>query len=113
MISLISLFILFGFVWLWMDSLHAKKIAVDVSRRACEQRHFQLLDDTAVLKSMSLKRSLAGHLCIVRTYRFEYFQENNLRLASTITLAGKLVVELGFSRPNNIVQFPNLNQSHP
>ncbi len=106
MISIVTLLIIAFVAWLWADSLHAKKIAVDVSKRACEIRKLQLLDDTAALASVSIRKQ-NSRFCIWRTYKFEYYQADNQRLSSTITLCGKIVVRLGLTNRNNIVQFPN------
>src|SRR5437870_3387539 len=111
MSSIILIIVLGVVAWFWQDSLRAKKIAVEVSRRACESRNLQLLDDTAALRSLGLRRDQQRRWRLFRIYQFEYFNAQHLRLSSTITICGQLVVNLGLNVASNIVPFPKLHGS--
>jgi transcription elongation factor GreB len=77
--------------WLWFDSLRAREAAFDAARRACEADGVQLLDDTVALARSRLRRDAAGHIAILREYRFEFSDTGDNRLRGSVTLLGRQV----------------------
>lgn len=102
-ITLIILILLLALFW--SKSLQAKHVATRAARNACEQQHFQLLDDTVELKRLGFTR-VEGRLTFIRRYNFEYFKGGDYRMSSYIVLHGIQVAEIGIQTVSNVIQFP-------
>lgn len=83
-----------GIAWFWIDSLHARDIAVQAGKRAAEQYHLQFLDDTVASTRLWAARDENGRMRLQRTYRFEVSDTGADRLACSVTLLGKRIEAL-------------------
>jgi len=79
---------------LWFQGIARRETAIDAARRACSAEGVQLLDDTAALASVRLRRQGSGVLTLARIYRFEFSDDGNNRLAGSVTLVGATVQAL-------------------
>ena len=81
-----------GLVWLWLDSLKAREIAVREARIACNAEALMLLDDTVAIAAVKLARDDDGHIKLQRVYDFEYSDTGNNRRAGSVVLLGRSVL---------------------
>lgn len=77
-----------GGIWLWLDSLRAREVAVQAAESGCAEEGVQFLDQTVVIRRLRLGRDEEGRLRLQRTYGFEYSDTGNNRRPGTITLLG-------------------------
>ena len=97
--------LLFGAtVWLWLDSLKAREVAVNAARAACAAEELLLLDDTVAIANLKLKRDDDGHVKLQRAYCFEYSDTGNNRLTGSVVLLGHRVtlLNVGLRLPPNV-----------
>ncbi len=80
--------------WFWLDSLHARDIAVEAGKRAAEQYGLQFLDETVASSKLWAARDENGHMRLQRTYRFEVSDTGADRLPCSVILLGKKVDKL-------------------
>ena len=83
--------------WLWLDTLSARDRGVAAAREYCKREGVQLLDDTAVLRRISLGRNDDGRATLRRLYEFEYSVTGDDRFRGSVTLFGREVEWLDFS----------------
>lgn len=88
------LIITFIGAWFWLDSLHARDIAVDAGRAAAEKYGLQLLDETVAFAKLWIARDQNGRMRFRRTYHFEVSDTGTNRLACRIILLGKRIEAL-------------------
>jgi hypothetical protein len=81
-------------VWLWLDSLTAREIAVGAARAACTNEGLMLLDDTVAIAYLKPARDDDGRLKLQRAYDFEYSDTGNNRLKGGVVLLGHRVTLL-------------------
>ena len=81
-------------VWLWLDSLKAREVAVQTARAACTAEALLLLDDTVAIANLKLRRDDDGRVKLQRAYAFEYSDTGNNRLTGSIVLLGHRVTLL-------------------
>ncbi len=95
-----ALVLLGGTIWLWLDSLKAREIAVRAARNACDAESLLLLDDTVAIAHIRVQRDDDGQLALQRAYDFEYSDTGNNRLRGSVVLLGKRVILLNIgTRP--------------
>jgi hypothetical protein len=92
--EIFSLLLLVAIVWLWMDSLKAREIAVRAARAACAADGLLLLDDTVAIANLKPVRDDDGRVKLQRAYDFEYSDTGNNRLKGSIVLLGDRVTLL-------------------
>ena len=92
--EILSLLLFAATVWLWLDSLKAREVAVRAARAACVAEALLLLDDTVAIANLKLKRDDDGHVKLQRAYDFEYSDTGNNRLNGSIVLLGHRVTLL-------------------
>lgn len=92
--EIVALALLAGAIWLWLDSLKAREIAVRAARSACNAESLMLLDDTVAIANLRVQRNDEGHLSLQRAYDFEYSDTGNNRLRGSVVLLGKRVILL-------------------
>lgn len=80
--------------WFWLDSLHARDIAVEAGRQTAQKYGLQLLDETVAFAHLWAARDASGRLRFQRTYHFEVSDTGTSRLPCSITLLGKHVEAL-------------------
>lgn len=95
--EIISLILLGGLAWLWMDSFKAREAGMQATRLACESENLQLLDDTVSLASLRPGRREDGQLLLRRVYAFEFSDTGDNRRKGSVVLLGNrvLVVNIG------------------
>ena len=80
--------------WFWIDSLHARDIAVQAGKHAAEQHGLQFLDESVASTRLWAGRDEDGRMKLQRTYRFEVSDTGADRLSCSLTLLGKRVESL-------------------
>ncbi|MGE5385888.1 MAG: DUF3301 domain-containing protein [Betaproteobacteria bacterium] len=75
-------------VWLWLDSVKAREIAVAAALAACAQDALQLLDETVAIRKLWLARDSEGRLRLLREYGFEFSETGDNRRSGRLTLIG-------------------------
>ena len=79
--------------WVW-SGISAHERAAAAARRACERHHQQLLDETVAQVSVKLLRSANGSVLPIRTYRFEFTSDGDVRHSGEISIHAGRVVDL-------------------
>lgn len=95
-----SLFLLAGIgliVWFWLQSLRAREIAIRTAQDLCQNQGLQLLDATVSLNSLRPRRSVQGHMSLLRTYQFEYSTDGTERQLGFVLLLGLRVESAGLA----------------
>lgn len=87
----ISVLILFGAIWYWLDGMRTKEIARQQGRHACNKAEVNFLDDTVAIKKVRLCRDGQGKLTIYREYQFEFASDGANRYRGEIIILGKKV----------------------
>lgn len=82
---------LFAGAWFWLESHRVLDLARAAARQFCATQGLQLLDDTVASTAIGLQRDAQGHLTITRTYRFEFSDTGDNRLAGSIVMLGHKV----------------------
>lgn len=95
---LVALLMLLLAGWFWLDALRARELAVVLSRRACEKRGLQFLDQAVALRRMGLRWTGQG-LRLRRVYRFEFSEEGTGRRTGHLVLVGLRLQELSLGLP--------------
>jgi len=90
----VGILLLGGLVWLWLDSLKAREVAVLAARAACAAEGLMLLDDTVAISGLKFARDEDGHLKLQRVYAFEYSDTGDNRLKGSVVLLGHRVLIL-------------------
>ena len=103
-LEILSLVVFVGVVWLWLDSLKAREIAVRAARAACTAEALLLLDDTVAIANLKLKRDDDGQVKLQRAYDFEYSDTGNNRLKGSVVLLGHrvMLLNIGLRLPENV-----------
>lgn len=78
----------------WWDGLQKRELALQAARRVCEQAGVQLLDDTVVLRRMSLRRDADLRARVYREYAFEYSSVGDDRQAGRVYLSGNRLLSV-------------------
>ena len=86
-------------VWLWIDSVGAREIALRATSIACASDGLQLLDETVAIRSLRPTRDADGRLRLLREYGFEFSDTGNDRRTGRIILIGQ-DVEMLQLQPN-------------
>ena len=89
--EIMSMTIVVGIFWAWLDSSRAHEIAVEHARAKCHADGMQFLDFTVAIEKLKPERDEDGHLKLKRTYTFEYSDTGNNRLPGSIVLLGQRV----------------------
>jgi hypothetical protein len=103
-VEILSLLLFAATVWLWLDSLKAREIAVHAARAACTAEALLLLDDTVAIASLKLRRDDDGQVKLQRAYDFEYSDTGDNRLKGSIVLLGHrvMLLNVGLRLPPNV-----------
>lgn len=95
---LVALLLILLVGWFWLDSLRAREMAVWLARRACQQRHLQLLDQAVALRRLGLRWQHRGPQ-LRRVYSFEFSEEGIVRRTGYLILLGLALEELSLGLP--------------
>ncbi|MDB5809336.1 MAG: uncharacterized protein JWN94_1458 [Betaproteobacteria bacterium] len=93
-LEVLSLIALAALIWLWLDSLKAREVAVQAARAACTAEALLLLDDTVAITNLALRRDDEGQVKLQRAYDFEFSDTGNNRLKGSVVLLGHRVTLL-------------------
>lgn len=85
---------LVGLFSFWWHSDRIKSLAMQRVYQVCNEQQLQLLDQTMVLKGISLKRDDSGNLGIHRHYEFEFTTTGEKRHRGTVNLLGNTMLSL-------------------
>ncbi len=91
-LEVLSILLLAGIAWLWLDSLKAREAAVRAAREICTAEGLQLLDDTVAISGLKPARDDDGNLTLQRSYNFEYSDTGNNRLKGSVVMRGHRLV---------------------
>lgn len=80
--------------WFCLCTLKAREIGVESARNACMAEGLQFLDETVALSGIRVRRNDKGHVCLQRSYSFEFSVTGNDRHGGSVTLLGYEVVML-------------------
>lgn len=105
--SLFALILLAAIVFFWRDAMRAKEIATSAANLWCDEKGFQLLDETVALKKFSLARNDEGKIKCFRQYQFEYSIENDFdRHSGQIVILGSEILSANKEKLNeNVILF--------
>ena len=90
--DLLTIILLLGIAWFWIDSIKAREIAVRRARQECEVEGAQFLDDTVASTKVGLARDDDGRVVLHRVYSFEYSDTGNNRRPGSIVMQGQEVL---------------------
>lgn len=93
-LEIVSLLVLGGIAWLWLDSIKVREAAIHAAKAACASEGLQLLDYTVAIASLKLARDERGRLKLQRAYQFEYSDTGDNRLKGSVVLLGHSVMIL-------------------
>jgi len=91
--ALLGLLLIAIFVYAFV-ALRAKELTRSAAKQHCRAYCLGLLDDTVVLKRLSVRRNPDGHVELWRQYRFEFTSDGSLRYAGEIVLSGYRVLSI-------------------
>jgi len=101
LLDLLTLLLIAGAAWLWLDSLKAREIAVSASKAACDSEDLLLLDDTVAIQRLGLGRDGESALRIRRQYVFEYSDTGNDRRTGSLVMLGSRVLVINLNLPKS------------
>ena len=78
----------------WWQSDRVKALAMSRVYQYCRAQNLQLLDQTMVLKGISLRRNPAGSISIQRRYEFEFTSTGEMRHLGKVVLLGNQIENL-------------------
>ncbi len=81
---------------LWWTGSRARELAIEHARLACRAQQLQLLDQTAALSRMRLRRDANGAHCLEREYQFEFTDQGAYRDSATVTMQGHTLKKIHF-----------------
>ncbi len=83
-------------VWFWQNSLGARERANRAALEACARMQLQFLDGTVAFARLGVARNERGHICLRRTYIFDYTATSIERRQGFVVLLGTRVESIGF-----------------
>ena len=92
--EILLLLVLVFVLWFWRDSLKAREQAIMICRRACDQIHAQLLDDTVALAKLRLCRTKRGTMALCRVYGFDFTLDGEHRRSGSVSMRGQGIEDL-------------------
>lgn len=98
-IDLLGLLLVAALVWLWLDSLKAREIAVLEARAACQSEGLLLLDDTVAISRFGVGRDGSSVLRVRRVYDFEFSSTGNERWMGNVVMLGHRVLVVNLTQP--------------
>lgn len=77
--------------WMWWSGQGCRVVALEAARRICNERQFQLLDESVAIKNLWFKRNARGQLSFWRSYVFEYSTSGDERFRGQVVVLGMQV----------------------
>ena len=91
-IALTALVILI--VWYWVKGREIKDLALQATRKYCNELSLMLLDQTVALKRVRVVRDARGQLCIERCFHFDFTSSGDDRYQGKIVMHGQTVASI-------------------
>ena len=91
-LAIIGIAVLAAALWLWVDGLKAREVAIRAAKLACATENLLLLDDTVAIHHLRLGRDDQGTLKLRRVYFFEYSDTSENRNDGSIAMLGSRVL---------------------
>ncbi len=90
--EILSLLLLGGVVWFWLDGMKVRDIAIREARDTCKSEALQFLDETVATAKIGFVRDEDGRLVLQRVYAFEYSATGSNRRPGSIVMRGQKVL---------------------
>jgi len=100
MAAFITIVIMVGLVWFWVDSLRAREQILRYCTKVCEEMNVQLLDQTVSLSRLGLARDQQGRIHLYRCYAFEFSADGSDRRVGSAILLGSHVELVRMEHPD-------------
>jgi hypothetical protein len=97
MLYLLIILLFSAIIWYWYDSLRANEAATRSAEQICQTQNCQFLDGTVAVQSIRLTRCQAGHMCLKRTFQFEYSSDYDSRMTGFIIMTGTQIEAVGLA----------------
>lgn len=91
-IALTAVIIALG--WYWLRAREIKELALQAAARHCETLDLKLLDQTVVLKSISVVRNSRHERCLQRRYQFDFSSRGDDRYQGHLVMHGRTVAQI-------------------
>lgn len=86
--ELLIIFSLPLIVWFWVDSTKAIESARAAASKMCKKNNVQFLDDSVQQVRFSLGKNSYSQLKFIRTYKFEFTNNEHQRYKGELVFAG-------------------------
>lgn len=103
--TLITLTLLAGLVWFWVDSLRAREIALKGCAAFCRETNVQLLDQTVRIARLRLGRNARGRIQVRRFYAYDFSIDGQDRWFGIAILLGRQLEYIRMEHPNGPIIF--------
>lgn len=90
-------------VWFWVDSMHAREVALTRCAALCRELNVQLLDQTVRVARLRLGRAPDGGIRLRRFYAYEFSIDGHDRWYGVVVLLGRRVEYLRMELPDGPV----------
>jgi hypothetical protein len=80
----------------WWKTQGVKQMAFRLVRRRCDELGIQLLDQSIVLRGISLKRGPTGRVELLRRFAFEFSSTGNERYHGEVHMLGRRAEHIEF-----------------
>ena len=91
LIVLVVLALLAYYVWLGQG---AKELAHRAAKAYCNKAGVQFLDDSVVIRGLTITRDRNGQLCFRRRYDFEFASTGDRRYKGKVVLLGRMIADI-------------------
>tara|TARA_R110002167_G_scaffold193643_5_gene396231 strand:+ start:4815 stop:5129 length:315 start_codon:yes stop_codon:yes gene_type:complete len=92
--SILLTALIFLGVTYWLRARDLKQLALSKATNHCKELDLALLDESVVLKKISLMRNIKGRLVLSRAYQFDFTSNGEDRYQGSIILAGRQVLQI-------------------
>ncbi len=90
--EILSLRLLGGVVWFWLDGMKVRDITIREARDVSESEGLQFLDETVATAKIRFVRDDDGRLVFQRVYAFEFSDTGSNRRPGSIVMRGPEVL---------------------
>ena len=93
-LTLVIILLVIIITLIWLKSAKRREYTVNIARSYCHKHNLQFLDDSVVLKSWYMSKSLSGKRIMVRVYQFVCSSEGLERVYGVIVFNGNLLKDV-------------------
>lgn len=101
--EILFLIILGLVIWFWQDTLRARELAVNRTRRYCKDINCQFLDESVAMISIKPGRNSSGSFVFHRYYHFEFSPDGQNRFSGTAYVIGDHLQTIQLDHPDGII----------